>query len=122
MTDPGPPYDPKDPTGERTFTTMMRAEDLKPYVDTSGGVQLADREGVYAHSFRCDRCTLHFVLFSWSATRHSPQTIACPECRSSGRFLHRVTQLSTSTTFSVAADREPEIYDVWPFRLPSTPS
>jgi hypothetical protein len=117
----GRPYDPNDPDGERTFTTVMRTEDLAPHVDLSGGVQLADREGVFAHSFRCRRCTLHFVLFSWSASRHRPDTIVCPECRSSRYFLHRITQLSMSTRFSSAPDRKPEIYDVWPFRLaPST--
>ena len=117
MTEIGRPYDPDDPDETRTFTTMMKTNDLLPFVDTSGGVQLADREGVFAHSFRCRRCTLHFVLFSWSPTRHTPDTIVCPECGSSGGFLHRLTQLSESRRFSLAPDRETEIYDVWPFRL-----
>ena len=120
MTEIGRPYDPEDPNAERTFTTMMKAADLAPFVDTSGGVQLADREGVFAQSFRCRRCTLHFVLFSWSATRHTPDTIVCPECGGSGGgFLHRITVLSEIRTFNVAPDRTPEIYDVWPFRLAS---
>lgn len=118
MTELGRPYDPEDPNQARTFTTMMRTADLMPLVDTSGGIQLADREGVFAHSFRCRLCTLHFVLFSWSATRHTPETIVCPECGSSGGFMHRITELSDSRTFSLASDRAPEIYDVWPFRLP----
>ena len=115
MTEIGVPHNPRDPSGERTFTTTMRGSDLLPLVDTSGGVQLEDREGVWAHSFRCYRCSLHFVLFSWSAARHTSVTIACPECRSTGRFLHMVTQLSASPRFSMAPDRDPEIYDVWPF-------
>jgi transcription elongation factor Elf1 len=113
----GRPYDPEDPNEERTFTTMMKAADLAPFVDTSGGVQIADREGVFAHSFRCRRCTLHFVLISWLSTRHTPGTIRCPECGNAGRFLHRINQLSTSKMFSLALDRQPEIYDLWPFRL-----
>jgi predicted RNA-binding Zn-ribbon protein involved in translation (DUF1610 family) len=113
------PYDPEDPNEERTFTTMMKAADLAPFVDTSGGVQLADREGVFSHSFRCRRCTLHFVLFSWSASRHTPDTIVCPECGGSGGFLHRMTVLSELRTFNLAPDRASEIYDVWPFRLAS---
>lgn len=115
----GRPYDPADPNGERSFVTMMRTEDLAPFADTSGGVQLADREGVFAHSFKCRACTLHFVLFSWSLSRHNGDTIRCPECRNTGTtgFLHRITQLSTSTRFTLASEREPEIYDVWPFRL-----
>ncbi len=118
MTQLGKPYDPADPNEERTFTMMMRTADLTPLVDTSGGVQLADREGVFAHSFRCRRCTLHFVLFSWLATRHTPDTIVCPECGGSSAFLYRITVLSETRTFSLAPDRALEIYDVWPFRLP----
>jgi predicted RNA-binding Zn-ribbon protein involved in translation (DUF1610 family) len=118
MTEIGRPYDPQDPDEEHTFTTMVPTDALMPFVDTSGGAQLADREGVWAHSFKCRACTLHFVLFSWSPSRHTSETITCPECGARGRFLHRITQLSTSTTFSLAPDREPEIYDVWPFRLP----
>jgi DNA-directed RNA polymerase subunit RPC12/RpoP len=72
---------------------------------------------VFAHSFKCRRCTLHFVLFSWALGRHRPATIHCPECGSTGAFMHRIAQLSASRTFSFAPDREPEIYDVWPFRL-----
>jgi hypothetical protein len=114
----GQPYDPADPDGSRTELTYMRAEDLLPLADTGGGVQLADREGVFAHSFRCRACTLRFVLFSWSLTRHTPTSIVCPECGSSGGFLHKITLLSESRTFSLAPDRATEIYDVWPFRLP----
>ncbi|MGZ8578852.1 MAG: hypothetical protein ACXWWX_04895 [Actinomycetota bacterium] len=90
---------------------------LEPLMDLSGGVQLADREGVFAHSFKCRRCTLHFVTFSWSETRHTPDTISCPECRASGDFMHQVTQLSDSRQFRMDPGRLPEIYDVWPFRV-----
>jgi predicted RNA-binding Zn-ribbon protein involved in translation (DUF1610 family) len=117
MSELGKPYDPRDRNEERTVTTTMRTSDLMPLVDTSGGVQLADREGVFAHSFKCYSCTLHFVLFSWSLSRHTPDTITCPECSVRGGFMHRITRLSTSRAFSLAADREPEIYDVWPFRV-----
>src|SRR2546427_9262531 len=116
MTELGRPFDPADPNGDRTSTVMMKTSDLLPLADTSGGVQLADREGVFAHSFRCRRCTLHFVLFSWSETRLGLETIACPECRGTGAFLHKITKLSASREFRVDADRDPEIYDVWPFR------
>jgi predicted RNA-binding Zn-ribbon protein involved in translation (DUF1610 family) len=115
MTELGRPFDPADPNGDRTSTVMMKTSDLLPLADTSGGVQLADREGVFAHSFKCRRCTLHFVLFSWSMSRHTPQTIHCPECGNSGDFMHRIAVLSESPRFSLASDRQPEIYDVWPF-------
>jgi predicted RNA-binding Zn-ribbon protein involved in translation (DUF1610 family) len=113
----GRPFDPEDPEGESTFQTSIDPK-LLGEPDLSGGVQLADREGVFAHSFRCDRCTLHFVLFSWAQARHTADTVTCPECGNRGSFLHRITQLSTSRSFRLDAIREPEIYDVWPFRLP----
>jgi predicted RNA-binding Zn-ribbon protein involved in translation (DUF1610 family) len=115
MTELGRPFDPADPDGDRSSIVMMKTSDLLPLVDTSGGVQLADREGVFAHSFKCRNCTLHFVLFSWSMSRHTPQTIRCPECGNSGEFMQRITVLSESRRFSFASDRQPEIYDVWPF-------
>jgi hypothetical protein len=31
--------------------------------------------------------------------------------------MHRVTQLSRSRSFDIGPDREPEIFDVWPFRF-----
>jgi len=30
--------------------------------------------------------------------------------------MHRITVLSESRSFSLASDRQPEIYDAWPFR------
>lgn len=118
MPEIGRPYDPEDPN-EADIHHDDEGGRSGAVVDTSGGVQLADREGVFAHSFRCRRCSLHFVLFSWSATRHTPDTIVCPECGGSGGFLHRITVLSEIRTFNVAPDRTPEIYDVWPFLLAS---
>ncbi|MGI8615563.1 MAG: hypothetical protein ACR2L4_02110 [Actinomycetota bacterium] len=113
----GRPFDPEDPEGLWTIEASIDRK-LLPKPDLRGGVQLADREGVFAHSFRCGRCTLHFVLFSWSESRHNTDTVTCPECGNTGRFLHRVTHLSGSHSFRVDPLREPEIYDVWPFRLP----
>lgn len=118
MPRPGVPFDPADPDGKRSFIARIDPRDVE--IDLSGGVPLSEREGVFAQSFRCMACTLHFVLFSWSATRHSPNTIECPECGNRGSFMHRTTQLSGSTRFRVDRDREPEIYDVWPFSLAST--
>ena len=117
----GKPFDPEDPEGERSFEGRIDPK-LLPKPDLRGGVQLADREGVFAHSFRCKRCTLHFVLFSWARDRHGVGTVTCPECGKRGAFLHRVTHLSGSRSFRVDALREPEIYDVWPFRLRSAPT
>ena len=46
----GQPFDPNDPEGESTFQMSIDPK-LLPKPDLSGGVQLADREGVFAHSF-----------------------------------------------------------------------
>ena len=116
MSQPGQPYRPEDPYDERSITMRLRPEQLPP-VDLSGGVQLADRQGVFAQSFRCRGCTLHFVLFSWSRTRHTPETIACPECGQRGGFLHYTTEVSRSVRFRVDDGRDPEIFDIWPFRV-----
>ena len=120
MPRPGVPYDPEDPEGERSFIAHVDPRTFPVRGDLGGGVPLAEREGVFAQSFKCRTCTLHFVLFSWATTRHTPDTISCPECGSRGPFMHRTTQLSASTMFRIDGEREPEIYDVWPFRLGST--
>ena len=76
-------------------------------------VTLADREGVFAHSFKCLECDLEFVLFSWRADRHRVGGVICPECGRATPMLHWVTQLSTSQTF-VTDDSQPEIYHYHP--------
>lgn len=114
----GDPCDPTDSDGERSFVTWMPASALP--IDLSGGVQLAQREGVFAQSSKCRACTLYFVLFSWARSRHTPGTIVCPECGIRGGFLHYTTQLSDSTGFLMDSARQPEIYDVWPFRWEQT--
>ena len=96
---------------------MRLRPDQLPPVDLSGWVQLADRQGVFAQSFRCLACTLHFVLLSWSRTRHTPETIGCPECGQRGRFLHYTTEVSRSVRFRIDDGRDLEIFDVWPFRV-----
>jgi DNA-directed RNA polymerase subunit RPC12/RpoP len=112
----GEPYDPQDPHAYERPVEWVPIKSM-PEPDLSGGVQLVQREGVFAHSFKCMRCTLHFVLFSWSLTGHSKSTVICPECGGRDEFLHKSAQLSTSREFRFDAERELEIYDVWPFRL-----
>lgn len=72
---------------------------------------------MFAQSFKCQACTLHFVLFSWSEARHRPDTVVCPERGNRGSFMHRTIRLSSSTRFRIDDGRKPEIYHVWPFRL-----
>jgi len=80
---------------------------------TPGPVTLADREGVFAHSFKCCDCDLEFVLFSWRAHRHGVGTVACPECRRATPMLHWAAQLSTATAFTTDG-QQPEIYHYVP--------
>ena len=112
MTELGRPVDPDDPDGERAVTMMVPARALAGIPGIPGSVGLDAREGVFAHSFKCYACGLHFVLFSWAERRHGPDTIVCPECGRREGFMHRVTVLSREIRFS--AD-ETEIYEVWPF-------
>jgi DNA-directed RNA polymerase subunit RPC12/RpoP len=113
VTELGRPVDPEDPRDERSFIVNVPAKVLEGIPGIPGTVGLDAREGVFAHSFKCLECGLHFVLFSWAERRLNPDTIACPECGRGGRFMHRVTVLSRERRFGAA---ETEIYQVWPFR------
>ena len=114
MTELGRPVDPKDPHGERSFTTMVPTEALAGIPGIPGTVGLDAREGVFAHSFKCLKSGRHFVLFSWAERRYRPDTTACPECEQRGRFMHLITVLSREKAFGAA---EAEIYQVWPFHV-----
>lgn len=58
-------------------------------------VPLGDRQGVFVHSFVCQRCYLHFNLYSWRLSRHRSDNITCPECgQKEGAFLHTRAILS----------------------------
>lgn len=75
-----------------------------------GPVTLADRQGVFAHSFKCSWCDLEFVIFSWRRDRHAVRKISCPECGRATPMLHWLTVLSTSLSFGEGA----EIHDFVP--------
>ena len=78
-----------------------------------GPVTLSDREGVFAHSFKCWVCDLEFVLFSWLRDRHGVGRVACPECTVVTPMLHWLTVLSQSPTFATAGEGT-EIYAMVP--------
>ena len=50
MPRPGQPYRPEDPYDEHSRIGRIPAGQLRPLVNLSGGVQLADRQGVFAQS------------------------------------------------------------------------
>jgi hypothetical protein len=109
----GEPFDPADEDQRSKVEDWFEQSPTLPVCP----VPLRDRQGVFAHSFRCGTCALHFVLFSWRLDRHAPGTVTCPDCGTTGDFVHRITVLSRSRRFRVDVNRYPEIYDVWPFKV-----
>jgi len=36
---------------------------------------------------KCQKCSLHFILFTWYPDKHNANNITCPECKcDNGRF------------------------------------
>ena len=73
---------------------------------------LAERQGLFIHTFQCMECSLEFALFSWFRDRHSVVNTACPECQ-------RVTQKShwmsiVDSTPERAFGEGPEIFHYSP--------
>ena len=78
-----------------------------------GPVTLAEREGVFVHSFKCSICDLEFVVFSWQADRHGVGRTYCPECGYPTPMLHWRGQTSWSVTFG-GGPAGTEIYRMCP--------
>jgi len=86
---------------------MMHVDDLAPFVNLDGPVMLADRTGVYVHSFKCLACRLEFQLFSWLDDRHTASNVTCPECgKAGGLKLHWIATLNESSDFGFGGARE----------------
>lgn len=90
-----------------------------------GPVTLEDREGVFAHSFKCASCQLEFTVMSWKRSRHRADNTYCPECGTVTEKAHWRSTLSQSQDF-VDDGSQLEIFNVLPFgddaRLISAPS
>ena len=81
-------------------SSTISAEDFaRMPVKKPGPVTLQDREGVFAHSFKCSICDLEFVVFSWRANRHRVGSTFCPECGERTPMLHWRAQTSQSLEF-----------------------
>lgn len=65
-------------------------------INLAGPVMLADREGVFAHSWKCQECRLEFALFSWRRDRHRVGNVYCPECGRQTPMLHWRATFSSS--------------------------
>ena len=85
------------PPGE--MTTISAADLDRMPVKAPGPVTLGDRQGVFAHSFKCSICDLEFVVFSWRAGRHRVGSTFCPECGKPTPMIHWRTQTSESVEF-----------------------
>ena len=96
--DDGPerPPEPLQTSTERTFTQAELAAMPRKIL---GPVTLADREGVFVHSFKCSICDLEFAVFSWRADRHGVGRTSCPECGEPTPMLHWRGQTSRSVEF-----------------------
>lgn len=74
-------------------------------------VSPSEREGVFAHSFICNNCGLHFMLFSWFTNRHGAKNVNCPECGNKGSFRHWRKTLEEGPKFTLGN----EIFRYCPF-------
>jgi hypothetical protein len=77
---------------------MVTESGVRPLQPPSldGPIMLADREGVFAHSFKCLECRLEWALFSWRRDRHRVGEVFCPECGRQTPMLHYRATLSSS--------------------------
>ena len=102
-------------------TELLPTEEIVLHPD--GPVTLEDREGVFAHSFKCSSCQLEFVLMSWKQSRHRADNTYCPECGLLGEKMHWRACLSESQEFvddgtsveifnMIPAGRDAELIDV----------
>lgn len=83
---------------------MIPVEKLLP--DSTRKFAPVKREGVFAHSFECKECSLHFIVFSWEKNRHTAQNTYCPECGQRGRYIHSRKTISESKTFDPSSRNE----------------
>jgi hypothetical protein len=81
------------------MTTISAQDIARMPAKRPGPVTLQDRQGVFAHSFKCSICDLEFVVFSWRANRHVVGTTFCPECGVLTPMLHWRVQTSQSLEF-----------------------
>lgn len=95
--------------------TVITSEGVSPVKSHRVVVGLDQREGVFAHSFKCFECAIEFVVFSWKRDRHGSGVTYCPECGKQTELLHRTHVLTDRRAFDV--DAADEISRVWPFGI-----
>ena len=92
-------------------TEMLPLEELVQH--PAGPVTLDDREGVFAHSFKCASCQLEYVVMSWRRSRHRAANTYCPECGEVTEKMHWRACLSDSQEL-VTDGTSVEIFNVVP--------
>jgi len=92
--------------GKETRPIPFKKETLKPDQLQEGYVFEVPREGVHVHSFICQHCGLHFLVFSWQFDRHRVENTYCPECGKRGAFMHYRRVLSENPQFSILSNAE----------------
>ena len=85
---------------------MWIATSAMPEPDLDGPVMLADREGVFIHSFKCRECRLEFMVFSWLPNRHRVGVTFCPECGRQTPMLHRRATVNELHQFTLHGTNE----------------
>lgn len=101
---------PELPKVQQEITDMDPAE-LKPSV--TNFAPLAERQGVFVHSFKCLDCSLEFSTFSWWPDRHTVVNTFCPECgRITGK--HHWMAAFSERSEMVFDGSSPEIFDLSP--------
>ena len=73
---------------------------------------LAERQGLFIHTFQCMACSLEFALFSWFRDRHSVVNTACPECQRLTQKSHWLSVVDS--TLGRAFGEGPEIFHYSP--------
>lgn len=90
---------------------LINPDGLRPSV--SEFADASEREGVFAHTFKCMDCSLEFAIFSWWSDRHTVTNTACPECCAVTQKSHWMSVISDRREMSF--DRaHPEIFDLSP--------
>ena len=94
--------------GEPAWLPLSQTHGYEPEL---GGVPDEQREGVFVHSFICNRCGLHFNVYSWLRDRHTVKSIFCPECgQHDGRFRHCRVQVGELTAADLKRDPKAFMY------------
>lgn len=100
----------------KPFTKYKEEEiDISKIKYEKRGLDLKDREGVFAHSFTCQHCGLHFNIYSWKPNRHRVDNTYCPECGQQKLFVHHRLQLSENQQFTILSLKG-EIFNQCPIK------